>query len=78
MCWRVTKLTTSTNEIIFAGGLLGDPPAQIASALAGGGQVGPYCFVLAGANYTRQHGKRAVPAQIISGLVIDNCFFLLD
>jgi len=40
--------------------------------------VGPYRFVLAGANYTRQHGKRAVPAQIISGLVINNCFFLLD
>jgi len=38
--------------------------------LAGIAQVGPYPFVLAGANYARQHGKRGVPAQIISGLVL--------
>jgi len=38
--------------------------------LASIAQVGPYPFVLAGANYARQHGKRGVPAQIISGLVL--------
>ena len=55
---------------IFAGKQLGGPLAQIPSVLAGAGQVGPDGFVLAGANYARQHGKRVVSAQIVSGLVI--------
>ena len=54
---------------IFAGGLLGGPPAHIPSVLVDAGQVGPDGFVLAGANYTCQHGKRVVPAQIVSGLM---------
>ena len=54
---------------IFAGGLLGGPPAKIPSVLVDAGQVGPDGFVLAGANYACQHGKRAVPAQIVSGLM---------
>jgi len=32
--------------------------------------VGPSGFVLEGSKYSRQHGKKAVPAQIVSGLVI--------
>ena len=62
-------MTASTKMPIFAGGLLGGPPAKIPSVLVDAGQVGPDGFVLAGANYACQHGKRAVPAQIISGLM---------
>jgi len=54
---------------IFAVGLLGGPPAKIPSVLVDAGQVGPDGFVLAGANYGRQHGKRTVLAQIFYGPV---------
>jgi len=62
---------------IFAGKQLGGPPAQIPSVLAGACQVGPDGFVLAGANYARQHGKRAVPAQIVCGLVTTSLIDIL-
>ena len=62
-------MTASTKMPIFAGGLLGGPPAKIPSVLVDAGQVGPDGFVLAGANYACQHGKKAVLAQIVSGLV---------